>query len=98
MARKHWPEGTYMQVVAGAALTRRRRQLNLTLRDVARLMNRPNSYTFIGRLEREERLTCTTAFAESLAAVLQRDVDELFMPRVSKKAAQERASFRGRAA
>lgn len=98
MARKRWPEGTYMQVVAGAALQRRREALGYTLRDVAELMNRPNSFSFIRRLELEQRLTCTPAFAQSLAAVLQRDVDELFMPRLPKNAGQTRPSFRGRAA
>lgn len=85
-----------MEVVAGAALKRRRDALGLSLRDVAVKMNRPNSYTFIRRLEIGERMTCTTAFAEALALVLQRDVDELFMPRVSKKAEQDRPPFRGR--
>lgn len=98
MARKRWPEGTYMVVVAGAALKRRRLALGYTLRDVAELMNRPNSFGFIARLEREEHLTCTPMFAQSLAAVLQRDVDELFMPKVPKNVEQKRPSFRGRAA
>lgn len=98
MARKRWPEGTYMQVVAGAAIKRRREALGYTLRDVAELMNRPNSFSFIRRLETEERLTCTPQFAESLAAVLQRDVDELFMPRLPKVSRQKPSSFRGRAA
>jgi transcriptional regulator with XRE-family HTH domain len=95
MARKKWPEGTYMQVVAGAALRRRREALGLTVRDVARLMGRPNSFGFVARLEREEHLTCTPDFAESIAAILQRDIDELFMPRLPKKDRQERTSFRG---
>jgi len=96
MALPRWPEGTYMQVVAGAALKRRREALNLTVRDVARLMGRPNSFGFIARLEREDHLTCTTGFAESLSAVLQRGVDELFMPKVPKKPEQDGPSFRGR--
>jgi len=96
MALKRWPEGTYMIVVAGGALRKRRLAKDLTLRDVARLMGRPNSYTFIGRLEREEHTTCTPDFAESLAAVLGRDVDELFMPRVPKKFGQSEATFRGK--
>lgn len=87
-----------MQVVAGIVLERRRKALGYTLRDVARLMNRPNTYSFIRRLETEEHLTCTPEFASSLAAILQRDVDELFMPRLSKKAERNRSSFRGRAA
>lgn len=97
MGLRRWPEGTYMIVVAGEALRKRRTARDLTLREVAQLMGRPNSYTFIGRLERGERLTCTPAFAESLAAVLQRDVDELFMPRLPKQAGQDRPSFRGAA-
>ena len=95
MALPRWPEGTYMQVVAGAALRRRREALNLTVRDVAKLMGRPNSFGFIARLEREEHLTCTPEFAQSLAAVLQRDSDELFMPKVPKSDGQKRPSFRG---
>ena len=98
MALPRWPEGTYMQVVAGAALRRRRKALGYTVRDVATLMGRPNSFGFIARLEREDHLTCTPEFAQSIAAVLQRDLDELFMPRVPKKAEQDRSSFRGRAA
>lgn len=101
MARRRYPVGTYMQVVAGKAIKRRRKALKYSLRDVAELMNRPNSYTFIGRLEREEHHTCTPEFAASLAAVLGRDVDELFMPRLPKsdgQAAQERPFRRGRAA
>ena len=95
MALPRWPEGTYMQVVAGAALRRRREALNLTVRDVAKLMGRPNSFGFIARLEREEHLTCTTEFAQSLSAVLQRDTDELFMAKVPKKNEQKRSTFRG---
>lgn len=98
MARKRYPEGTYMQVVAGKALEVRRKALGLSLRDVARRMGRPNTYSFIRRLEREQRLTCTQDFAESLAAILQRDVDELFLPRVPKSDAHDAGSFRGRAA
>lgn len=98
MALPRWPEGTYMQVVAGAALKRRREALGYTVRDVARLMGRPNSFGFIARLEREEHLTCTPAFAQSLSAVLQRDLDELFMPKVPKKGGQKRPSFRGKRA
>lgn len=98
MALPRWPEGTYMQVVAGAALKRRREALGLNLRDVARLMGRPNSFSFIARLEREQHLTCTPDFAQSLAAVLQRDIDELFMARLPKKDGQARPSFRGAAA
>lgn len=98
MARRRWPEGTYMQVVAGKALYRRRRALNYSLRDVAEKMGHPNAYTFIRRLEREERMTCKPEFAEKLAMVLQREVDELFMERLPKKTGQERPPFRGRAA
>lgn len=98
MALPRYPEGTYMEVVAGAALKRRREALGLNLRDVARLMGRPNSFGFIARLERGEHLTCTPEFAQSLAAVLQRDLDELFMPKVPKKDGQKRSSFRGRSA
>ena len=97
MGLRRWPEGTYMHVVAGEALRKRRAARGLTLREVAALMGRPNSYTFIGRLERGVRLTCTPAFAESLAAVLQRDVDELFMPNLPKQVGQNRPSFRGAA-
>lgn len=96
MALPRWPEGTYMQVVAGAALKRRRLALDLTVRDVARLMGRPNSFGFIARLEREDHLTCKPDFAQSLAAVLQRDIDELFMAKVPKNGEQNRSSFRGR--
>lgn len=98
MALPRWPEGTYMQIVGGSALRRRRKALGLSVRDVAELMGRPNSFGFIARLEREQHLTCTPEFAQSLAAVLQRDLDELFMPRVPKKPEQKRSSFRGRAA
>lgn len=95
MALPRWPEGTYMQVVAGAAIKRRRLALGYTVRDVARLMGRPNSFGFIARLEREDHLTCTPEFADSLAAILQRNVDELFMPKVPKKDGQRRSTFRG---
>ena len=98
MALPRWPEGTYMQVVAGAALRRRRKALGYSVRDVAELMGRPNSFGFIARLEREDHLTCTPEFARSYALVLQRDIDELFMPRVPKKDEQKRSTFRGRAA
>lgn len=95
MARIRYPEGTYMQVVSGKALKRRREAKGWTLRDVAERMGRPNTYSFIGRLEREQRMTCSVEFAESLAAVLGRDTDELFMPRLPKSVTQKRASFRG---
>lgn len=95
MALPRWPEGTYMQVVAGAALKRRREALGLTVRDVATLMGRPNSFSFISRLEREAHMTCTPEFAQSYAAVLQRDLDELFMAKVPKSDGQKRSSFRG---
>src|SRR4051812_18453766 len=84
MALPRWPEGTYMEVVAGGALRKRRKALGLTVREVAVLMGRPNSFGFIARLEREDHLTCKPEFAHSLAAILQRDVEELFMPRVPK--------------
>lgn len=96
MALPRWPEGTYMQVVAGKALRRRREALGLTVRDVAKLMGRPNSFGFIARLERDEHLTCKPDFAQSLSAVLQRDIDELFMAKTPRKNRQDRPSFRGR--
>ena len=95
MAWRRYPEGTYMQVVAGAALKRRREALGLTLRDVARAMGRPNTYSFIGRLEREVHMTCTPDFAQQLAVILQRDVDELFMSKVPNSGTQKGRSFRG---
>lgn len=102
MAWKRYPEGTYMQVVAGIVLERRRKALGLTLRDVARAMGRPNTFSFIRRLETEKRMTCTPEFAQSLALILQRDVDELFMPRMPKSSTQDGPPFRhgrrGRAA
>lgn len=98
MAWRRYPEGTYMQVVAGKALRRRREALGLTLRDVARAMGRPNTYSFIGRLENEKHMTCTPDFAQQLALILQRDVDELFTPRVPRSDKQGEGSFRGHAA
>ena len=98
MALRMWQKGTYMQVVAGVALKRRRKALGYSLRDVALLMGRPNAYTFLGRLEREDVRTCTPEFAASYAAVLQRDVDELFMPKVPNAGEQKRRVSRGAAA
>lgn len=39
----------------------------LPLRVVALLIGSPNAYTFIGRLEREEVLTCSEPFARRLS-------------------------------
>ncbi|HEX5532624.1 MAG TPA: helix-turn-helix transcriptional regulator [Actinomycetales bacterium] len=97
MSLHRWPKGTYMKVVAGQALKRRRQALGYSLRDVAILMGRPNVYTFLGRLEREDVTTCSPEFAASYAAVLQRDIDELFMPRVPNAGVQTRSTVKGAA-
>lgn len=87
MRRRRLPEGSYMQVLSGQAL--RRRRGDRSLREVAELMGRPTSWSFIARLEKELVRSCTPEFARSLAAVLGRDVDELFLPRVPTAGAQD---------
>lgn len=89
MALTRFPEGTFMQVRDRKALAKRRDALNYSLRDVAELLGRPNGFGFIARLERGEAKTCTPEFARSLAAVLQRDVTELFTPREPKTDVQD---------
>lgn len=86
MRRRRLPEGTYMQVLSGQALRRRRGERSL--REIAELMGRPTSWSFIARLEKEIVRSCTPEFARSLAAVLGRDVDELFLPHVPTVEAQ----------
>ena len=80
----------YARVRDAARLRELRERRGFSLRDVAALLHAPNSYTFLGRLERGITATCTVELADRWAQVLGKEFADLFElvdPKASFRAA-----------
>lgn len=75
-----------MQVISGRRLRETREGKRggdgWSLRQLAIRAGKPNSYTFIKRLEDEKRLTLSAAFAGDIAEALGVPLEYLFEPRL----------------
>lgn len=81
MARKRWPEGTWMQVISKDTLKALIHQRGFSYSDVGEMAGCHKS--MIGQLASGHRRSCKPTLAEKIARCLGVPVELLFAPRAS---------------
>lgn len=81
MAKRHWPKGTWMQVISKDTLKALIQQRGLSYADVGEMAGCHRS--MIGQLVSGHRISCKPTLAENIARCLGVPVELLFLPRAS---------------